>query len=93
MMNLKFVFVLFFPLLYCLTVVELFCFREAMLKADTLLTQKHGIVRLDNIWGIGGGLRPVKYLVKQVVFKISHASFPNKIKKSIFSSTIFYKKI
>lgn len=41
--------------------------QEALLKADTLLTQKHGIVRLDNIWGTGGGIRPVKYLVKQMV--------------------------
>uniref|UniRef100_A0A0B6YPD9 Programmed cell death protein 4 n=1 Tax=Arion vulgaris TaxID=1028688 RepID=A0A0B6YPD9_9EUPU len=41
--------------------------KEALLKADTLLTQKHGIVRLDNIWGTGGGIRPVKYLVKQMV--------------------------
>ena len=24
-------------------------------------------VRLDNVWGVGGGIRPVKYLVKQMV--------------------------
>ncbi|GFS07527.1 programmed cell death protein 4 [Elysia marginata] len=41
--------------------------REALSKADILLTQKHGIVRLDNIWGTGGGIRPVKYLIKQMV--------------------------
>ena len=23
--------------------------------------------RLDNVWGIGGGVRPVKYLVKKIV--------------------------
>ncbi|GFO14546.1 programmed cell death protein 4 [Plakobranchus ocellatus] len=40
--------------------------KEALSKADILLTQKHGIVRLDNIWGTGGGIRPVKYLIKQV---------------------------
>lgn len=27
---------------------------------------KHGLVRLDNVWGVGGGLRPVKYLVRQM---------------------------
>lgn len=27
---------------------------------------KHGLVRLDNVWGIGGGLRPVKYLIGQM---------------------------
>ncbi|XP_052772397.1 programmed cell death protein 4-like [Mya arenaria] len=41
--------------------------QAALEKAELLLSQKHGIVRLDNIWGIGGGIRPVKYLVKQMV--------------------------
>lgn len=27
---------------------------------------KHGLVRLDNVWGVGGGLRPVKYLISQM---------------------------
>lgn len=27
---------------------------------------KHGLVRLDNVWGMGGGMRPVKYLVKKI---------------------------
>lgn len=27
---------------------------------------KHGLVRLDNVWGLGGGLRPVKYLTRQM---------------------------
>lgn len=40
--------------------------QEALEKAEILLSQKHGIVRLDNIWGTGGGIRPVKYLIKQV---------------------------
>jgi len=41
--------------------------QEALETAELLLGQKHGIVRLDNIWGTGGGIRPVKYLVKQMV--------------------------
>lgn len=41
--------------------------RSALDKADILLNMKHGIVRLDNVWGTGGGLRPVKFLVKQIV--------------------------
>ncbi|XP_014769416.1 programmed cell death protein 4 [Octopus bimaculoides] len=41
--------------------------REALDKADILLTMKHGIVRLDTVWGTGGGVRPVKFLVKQIV--------------------------
>lgn len=50
--------------------------QAALDKAELLLSRKHGIVRLDNIWGTGGGIRPVKYLVKQVCF--------NKKKKCIF---------
>ena len=41
--------------------------KAALQKADTLLSMKHGLVRLDNVWGIGGGVRPVKYLVKKIV--------------------------
>jgi programmed cell death protein 4 len=36
-------------------------------RAATLLTLKHGLVRLDNVWGIGGGTRPVKSLIRQMV--------------------------
>ncbi len=25
------------------------------------------MVRLDNIWGVGGGIRPVKYLIKKII--------------------------
>jgi len=27
---------------------------------------KHGLVRLDNVWGVSGGMRPVKYLIRQI---------------------------
>jgi len=40
---------------------------KALCRADTLLSMKHGMVRLDNVWGVGGGIRPVKYLVKKIV--------------------------
>lgn len=40
--------------------------KKALCRADTLLSMKHGLVRLDNVWGVGGGIRPVKYLVKQI---------------------------
>lgn len=56
----------FFSLLY----------RAALSKADALLTQKHGIVRLDNIWGTGGGIRPVKHLIKKVNAIILTFTFP-----------------
>ena len=38
----------------------------ALEKAEVLLSLKHGIVRLDNVWGVGGGIRPVKTLMKKV---------------------------
>uniref|UniRef100_A0A6M2DD33 Programmed cell death protein 4 n=1 Tax=Xenopsylla cheopis TaxID=163159 RepID=A0A6M2DD33_XENCH len=38
----------------------------ALGRADTLLSMKHGMVRLDNVWGVGGGLRPVKSLTRQM---------------------------
>jgi hypothetical protein len=41
-------------------------FRAALEKADVLLNMKHGIVRLDNIWGVASTLRPVKFLIKKI---------------------------
>ncbi|XP_038221072.1 programmed cell death protein 4 [Zerene cesonia] len=40
--------------------------RQAIHRAETLLSMKHGLVRLDNIWGVGGGIRPVKSLIRQI---------------------------
>ncbi|PVD30284.1 hypothetical protein C0Q70_09548 [Pomacea canaliculata] len=41
--------------------------KLAVDHADVLLNQTHGIVRLDNIWGQGGGTRPVKLLIRKIV--------------------------
>jgi len=40
--------------------------RIAIDHADVLLSMKHGLVRLDNVWGVSGGMRPVKYLIRQI---------------------------
>jgi hypothetical protein len=40
--------------------------KKALCRADTLLNMKHGMVRLDNVWGVGGGIKPVKYLVRHI---------------------------
>ncbi|KAI5634631.1 MA3 domain-containing protein [Phthorimaea operculella] len=40
--------------------------KQAIHRADTLLSMKQGLVRLDNIWGVGGGIRPVKWLIRQI---------------------------
>lgn len=42
------------------------CARQAIHRAETLLSMKQGLVRLDNIWGVGGGIRPVKSLIRQI---------------------------
>ncbi|CAG0889044.1 unnamed protein product, partial [Cyprideis torosa] len=39
---------------------------KALSRAESLLSMKHGLVRLDNVWGAGGGLRPVKSLVRKM---------------------------
>ncbi|GJQ69194.1 hypothetical protein Trydic_g6345 [Trypoxylus dichotomus] len=41
-------------------------YLEAIHRAETLLSVKHGLVRLHNVWGVGGALRPVKYLTRQM---------------------------
>lgn len=34
--------------------------------ANSLINAKHGLIRLDTVWGLTGGARPVKYLIKQM---------------------------
>ena len=40
--------------------------RSALNYADVLLNEPLGISQLDDIWGSGGGCRPLKLLVKKV---------------------------
>ena len=40
--------------------------RQALSRADVLLSMKHGMTRLDNVWGVGGGLRPVHSLTRSM---------------------------
>ncbi|XP_041940698.1 programmed cell death protein 4a isoform X2 [Alosa alosa] len=40
--------------------------RAALDRAAVLLSMKKEIVRLDNVWGVGGGQRPVKHLIKEM---------------------------
>lgn len=39
----------------------------ALRKAETLLSMPHGIVRLDNVWGEGGGNRPSVELKERII--------------------------
>ncbi|XP_034543411.1 programmed cell death protein 4a [Notolabrus celidotus] len=40
--------------------------RVALDRAAVLLTMKREMMRLDNVWGVGGGQRPVKHLIKEM---------------------------
>lgn len=40
--------------------------RAAIKRAQLLLSIKHGMARLDNVWGVGGGQRPVMFLISKV---------------------------
>jgi len=42
----------------------------ALNSANKYLQSRHGLVRLDNVWGFGGGTRPVKTLVKEIILMI-----------------------
>lgn len=35
-------------------------------RAESLLSMRHGLVRLDSVWGCGGATRPVKHLIKKM---------------------------
>lgn len=45
--------------------LSLLC-SAAMERAKVLITMKHGMARLDNVWGVGGGQRPVMFLISKV---------------------------
>ncbi|XP_061439747.1 programmed cell death protein 4-like isoform X2 [Rhineura floridana] len=40
--------------------------RTALDRAAVLLRIKRDVNRLDNVWGVGGGQRPVKHLIKEM---------------------------
>lgn len=50
----------------CLCVYGFITVRAALDRAAVLLSMKREIMRLDNVWGVGGGQRPVKHLIKEV---------------------------
>lgn len=56
--------------------------RVTLERAHRLLQMKHGIVRLDTIWGYGGGIRPVKLLVKEIVLLIKEYLSSNDFKEA-----------
>jgi len=41
--------------------------NRALEEANSLMHMTQSMVRLDNVWGVGGGRRPVKKLIKKIV--------------------------
>ena len=39
---------------------------KSLIYANSLINAKRGLIRLDTVWGLTGGARPVKYLIKQM---------------------------
>lgn len=60
------------PPIYALSHPDLDTLNEhaiaAIKRAETLLSMKQSMVHLDNIWGSGGPLRPVKTINKKMTF-------------------------
>uniref|UniRef100_A0A8C4QIG2 Programmed cell death 4a n=1 Tax=Eptatretus burgeri TaxID=7764 RepID=A0A8C4QIG2_EPTBU len=48
--------------------------RAALDRASVLLGIKRSILKLDNVWGVGGGQRPVKHLIKEAVVMVLESS-------------------
>ena len=54
----------------------------ALFRAEGLLSMRHGLVRLDNVWGVGGGTRPVKHLVKKMILLLQEYLSSSDIKEA-----------
>jgi len=57
--------------------------RASLQKADTLLSLPHGIVRLDNVWGEGGGIRPVRYLIQKIEMLLKEYLSSNDVSEAV----------
>ncbi|XP_061412138.1 programmed cell death protein 4-like [Lethenteron reissneri] len=56
--------------------------RAALERAAVLLSIKRGIMRLDNVWGVGGGQRPVKHLVKEMTLLLKEYLLSGDVKEA-----------
>lgn len=55
---------------------------QALKRAETLLGMKQGWVLLDNVWGMGGPLRPVKYITKEMTMLLQEYLSSRDIKEA-----------
>jgi len=58
-------------------------FKAAIERAQVLYSLKHGLVRLHNVWGVGGALRPVKYLTRQICMLLKEYLSSNDVDEAI----------
>ncbi|XP_058852841.1 programmed cell death protein 4-like isoform X1 [Acipenser ruthenus] len=56
--------------------------RVTLNRAAVLLSIKRGRLRLDNVWGVGGGQRPVKELVKEMNLLLEEYLFSEDAKEA-----------
>lgn len=54
----------------------------AIKRADTLLSMKQGWAHLDNVWGMGGPLRPVKFITNQITLLLKEYLSSRDIKEA-----------
>ncbi|KAK9881996.1 hypothetical protein WA026_018185 [Henosepilachna vigintioctopunctata] len=56
--------------------------QAALERANTLLSIDHGLIRLHNVWGVGGALRPVKLLTKQMTLLLQEFLYSGDIEEA-----------
>lgn len=54
----------------------------ALAKAETLLSLRHAYTRLDNVWGVSGGDKPTKLLVKRMKLLLEEYLSSNDIQEA-----------
>lgn len=54
----------------------------ALAKAETLLSLRHAYTRLDNVWGVSGGDKPTKLLVKRMKLLLEEYLSSNDIEEA-----------
>ncbi|XP_038070603.1 programmed cell death protein 4-like [Patiria miniata] len=57
--------------------------HQALDGANLLLNMKHGMLKLDNVWGVGGGRRPVKVLIKKILLLLKEYLSSGDIQEAI----------
>ncbi|RXM33260.1 Programmed cell death protein 4 [Acipenser ruthenus] len=65
--------------------------RAALDRAAVLLSMKREIMRLDNVWGVGGGQRPVRHLIREAVVMVLESSGETAVKMMVKLLKVFWE--